>query len=254
MKIANLTLPLFGVAAHWPRVLRWLETTGSDIDIVTLQKIGPRKDFPGKALCDLGYRTRCLPKQTPSDLGVAILSRKKQREVCVSVLPGTEESRFLTVEIDGLRVSSVYAPFGNPRKWGKQAIDRRVAWLRCLREHVRREGYAGRDSVLCGDFNVKLDERLGTTGDYTRREQCALDALIKLGLVDLYRQAHPDPTKKPGFTFGFSDTKPKGNSRLHLALSSENVAQRLRSICVRVTQRPRKEAAPLVVDLDHLSD
>ena len=249
MKIANLTFSLHGIAPHWAQFRKWLETRGPDIDIVTLQKIGPRKDFPREALRDLGYESSCLPKCSRSDLGVAILSRKNQGKVPAPVLPGVEEeSRFLTVDIDGLWVSSVYAPYGNPQKWGKAAIDRRVTWLERLRNHVHRENYASRDSVLCGDFNVKLDEKLGTKGNYTRREQCALDKLCELGFHDLYRVQHP---RSRGFTFGFTADKPdEGNSRLHLALGSESVAKRLRSVCVDVKHKHRDEAAPLIVELE----
>ena len=104
------------------------------------------------------------------------------------VLPGADRdgARLLTVEIAGLLVSSVYAPYGNPNKWEKElgnrrlaherAIDVRVAWLRRLREHLHEKGYAGRDSLLCGDFNVKTKSDGAPKGSaYSEREQDELE-------------------------------------------------------------------------------
>ena len=63
------------------------------------------------------------------------------------------ESRFLTVRIGKLWVSSVYAPFSPV----SPTNEHRVAWLNRLRDHIRDRGYSSRDSLLCGDFNVMAD-------------------------------------------------------------------------------------------------
>ena len=69
--------------------------------------------------------------------------------------------------------------------------------------------------------------------------------LYELGFSDLYRRAHPDG--KDGFNFGFQWLE-EGTSRLHLALGSESVADRLRDAWVDLDYRT--EAAPVIVDLD----
>ena len=156
----------------------------------------------------------------------------------------------MTVSIGDLWVSSVYVPFdehGLKRK--ESAIERRVAWLNRLRDHVYNEGYHGRDSVLCGDFNVKFKaDSPRRTGFYSQLEQDALEELLNPGFVDLYRFLHSDPDEERGYTFGFHKNR-KGTSRLHLALASRSLAPRLRDAWVDVDSRPRKEAAPLIVDL-----
>ena len=83
--------------------------------------------------------------------------------------------------------------YGSNRK-PDDAIARRVAWLNRLRDHIGSADYASRDSLLCGDFNVTVR----TDGPprqprYSVREQDALDRLLGLGFVDLYRAAHPAP-------------------------------------------------------------
>ena len=233
-------------------------------DIVTLQKIGKEEDFGSDALRRIGYRSAFLGKKSNSDLGVAVLSRcdLPEPEVRVRRLPGAaaEESRFLTVKIGDLRVSSVYAPYGPPphaddsRPKSQQAIGHRVKWLNRLRDHRRSCASASRHTLLCGDFNVKVkaDGPLKKTGYYSAQEQDAFEELLGIGFVDLYRKAHPCWKKMPGFTRGYKKTFPQGTSRLHLVLGSAGLAPRLRSACVDVesSPRPRKDSPPLVVDID----
>ena len=198
-----------------------------------------------------GYRASVLGKAHRWDYGVAILSRTGLPEPneIFRGLPGAESegARLLTVEIDGLWLSSIYAPYS--ARDNVPAIERRVAWLQCLREHIKSEGYGSRDSLLCGDFNVKADVDLGLKGNYTKHEQRELDRLRELGFADLYRKAHPGG--KAGHTFGFH-RKPEGTSRLHLILGSQSVAERLRNACVDKL-RIREEARPLIVELDGIS-
>ena len=75
----------------------------------------------------------------------------------------------------------------------KQAIARRVEWLNRVRSHVEDNGYDRWDSVLCGDFNVKVKSDGPPTGDsYSERDQDALEELLSGGYCDLYRVAHPN--------------------------------------------------------------
>ena len=240
MKIANVAL--ISMNTNRRKFICWLRKGCPDI--ITLQKIGQNAHFPTTALCKAGYTSKFLGSRSRSDLGVAILSHSRlpMPEVHFSHLPGAEqvESRFLTVNIGGRWVSSIYAPCGPP-------IARTVDWLHRLRDHVYKEGYYRRDSLLCGDFNVTAD---GPPMNGQGRK--ALDELLRLGFVDLYRKAHPHPNENPGHTRGYSEQFPIGLCRLYLILASTSLAQRLRSACVDVKSRrwPRKDAPPLVVELD----
>ena len=232
-----------------PAILRWLAERRPDI--VALQKISaPEAAFPTRVLEGVGYYSAAFGPTCRTDYGVAVLSRRElpKPEVRFRGLPCPEANgaRLLTVDVGEVRFSSIYAPFGNPRKYGnEQAIERRVAWLRCLRTHVREQGYAERQSLLCGDFNVIPDDAPTRGGAYSEREQHELARLCELGFVDLYRRAHPG--KKAGFNFGFRFAE-EGTSRLHLVLGSARLANCLRDAWVDLDYRT--EAAPVVVDLD----
>jgi len=239
MRIANVAL--HSMKKDGARVLDWLRDRRPDI--VTLQKVGSDDHFPTKDLREIGYESRFLGRRSPSDLGVAVLSHRNlpHPDVSVCQLPGAkqEESRFLTVNIGGLWVSAIYAPYGPT-----------VEWLNRLRDHVYSERYERRNSVICGDFNVKFraDGPRGT--GYSQAEEDALAELMSLGFVDLYRAAHPDPKHAPGRTRGYSENFPEGTSRLHLILASESLARCLQDARLDVRSRPRRDAPPLVVDLD----
>ena len=127
MRIANVAVggtKKYG--PYGPRLLDWLRDSRPAPDIVTLQKIGPSKNFPTEALDDLGYDSRIVSGRRHY-LGVAVLSRRRrglsQPKALCCELPGGEqrESRFLTVEVDGLWVSSIYGPYGGGEQAGNRS-------------------------------------------------------------------------------------------------------------------------------------
>ena len=258
MNIANVALD--GSKDYGPKLCAWLRSRRPDI--VTLQKIGSH--FPTiEELRDIDYESKCIDSPDPY-LGVAVLTHRKlwkKPQVCVRDLPSAEDdsrfltARFLTVTIGDLWVTSVYAPYG-PKRWGKRAIARRVAWLNRLRKHVRHKGYAQRKSLLCGDFNVKVKSDGPPKGNlYSEEEQAALEELLRCGFVDVYRDVHRDPRKK-GCTRGYSKTYPEGESRLHLILASKRMMRHQRSARVDDDSGPcwpRDDAPPLLVKFDDFS-
>ena len=144
--------------------------------------------FPTReTLREIGYESKVLPSPHWY-LGVAILSHRElpeKPEVRICQLAGAEQDgpRFMTVDLGGLWVSSVYAPYG-PKSLGKRgAIERRVAWLYRLRDHVCHEGCDR--WLLSGDFNVKVKADGAPKPEreiYSEKEQDALEELLRFGL------------------------------------------------------------------------
>ena len=262
--IANLSV---NGKTRWPAVCAWLRSTRPDI--VTLQKIGRNEHFPAPDLCDIGYVIETLPWRSQSDRGVAVLTLcdLRKQEVCAPQLSRVEPdaSRFLSVRVDDLWVSSVYAPFGPPPGDSrdseppyKRAIARRVAWLNALRDHVRKEGYGCGDALLCGDFNVKVaaDGPIEMSDRfYSSREQDVLEEILDLGFVDAYRTLYPDRRKHPGRTFGYGHhRRPGGTSRLHLILASKRLEKGLQDAWVEPNAIPGKPSVPLLVALNRVRE
>ena len=250
MKIANVNAG--NPKLDWSRLCDWLKRHRPDQrpDIVTLQKIGPSEPRHEEELRKVCYEGWYLDHKK-NYLGVAILAHRdflsrhglSPPKVLDCELPGDDrnESRFLTVSIGDLLVSSIYAPYC---KLNGPTID----WLNCLRTHVCKEGFAQRKSLLCGDFNVqKIDDKS------KRKLKQALGEIKELGFCDLYRKAHPCVTENPGWTRGYSEEDcTRGSNRLHLILASKTLTPRLQSACVEVESKPwpLKDAPALIVELD----
>ena len=243
MIIANVALR--GMNNYGPKLCGWLKERSPDI--VTIQKIGLDKDFckHKEELWKIGYNSKFRGDRAGNyPLGVAVLTCRKLPEP--EEIPGElpcngGRSRFLAVRIGNLSVCAIYVP-PDSNKDGPT-----VDWLNCLREHICKEGYAQRKSLLCGDFNVP------EVGASNGKPRWALDGLLRRKFDDLFRKAHPCVTDNPGWTWGYREGDcTKGTSRLHLILASKCLAQDCRSVRLDDNQDlwPRPDAPPLIADLD----
>ena len=215
-----------GAGARKKYLLRWLEERKPDV--VALQKIGAKAEFPTKELKSTGYSAH--PLYAKYGLGVAVLSKNKHIAAPNQAALGP---RLLTVEVDGLEVSSIY--LGGP----------------CRSEQ----------RVLCGDFNVVAED--GVTADWppprnstsacSAAVQKAFSEVLKTGFVDLYRWR----PSNCGYRFIFDGEEGRFKvSRLEFILGTRCLLERVREVWVDIAHRiPIKdnfpwERAPIVADLD----
>ena len=238
-------------------------------DVVALQKtIAAPVQFPERALRQAGYESvfHVRAGEPQNGWGVAVLSRNTLPEpkILQMGLPCQEDrgARFLTVGLGRLEFSSVYALYGNPRRYGFDgARERKIAWLKQLRKHVRQRSGRSRYCVLAGDFNVVSDgEPLPGVLNHTQGERDALASLLGLGFADLYRRCHPD--MQTGGNYGFNIHKPV-TSRLHRILGTQAVAEQLREAWVDLEYRKEvkglegylwAQSAPVIVDFSRRLD
>ncbi len=223
MKIASWNINGVRALRRQGALLRWLHEQKPDV--VALQKIQvPEEDFPTHLFARLGYdvTAHCGNK----DYGVAVLSRKKHQILCKG-LPGQEQlgARLLTVEVDGLEFSSVYAPFGS-----NKGIQPKLKWFESLTEHFRATRSTSNHRVLCGDFNVVAEYRVGSSEspknspNYRDDVRERFEAFLKAGgLFDLYT------CRAPKWKDPFMFEGPQGRlkfSRLEYVLGTQTVVDR----------------------------
>ncbi|MGE0707427.1 MAG: exodeoxyribonuclease III [Planctomycetota bacterium] len=143
--------------ARLPRVLAWLERHGPDVLALQETKCAD-EDFPRAELEGAGYQVAFAGE--PRGLnGVALLTRRPLTDVR-AVLPGREDDdqrRFLSGEVDGVRVIDVYVP--NGQAIGSDAFFFKLDWLSRLSAHLREEHDPAQPLVLLGDFNITPDDR-----------------------------------------------------------------------------------------------
>lgn len=263
MRIA--TWCIGGINSKLRYIRHWLDDRKPDV--VALQKtFAPTDRFPEDALRRAGYESvvHVRDGEFQNGWGVAVLVRETlpTPKVLQVGLPGQTDqgARFVTVAAGDLEFSSVYAVYGNPavNKF-EGALERKIEWMKQLREHVGERSRLSGGCVLAGDFNVVSDgPALPRTLNHTSRERDALDAVLGLGLFDLYdlhRHRHPDIGT--GFNYGFNPRQ-AATSRLHRILGTKVVKDQLRDAWVDLEYRKAvkglpgcawPQSAPVIVDL-----
>jgi len=195
MKIA--TYNVNGVNGRLPVLLRWLSETKPDV--VCLQELkAPQEKFPEQAIADAGYQAIWHGQKSWN--GVAILSRMGKPEELRRVLPGDPEdshSRYIEAVVDGIVISCLYLPNGNPAPGEK--FDYKLRWFDRLTVHAASLLASGKPVVLTGDYNVMptdLDvykpEKWVDDALFRPEVRAAFAKLVAQGWTDAVRHLHPD--------------------------------------------------------------
>ena len=213
-----------------------------DIDVVCLQETKIEdQGFPEDEFGDAEYDVEYFGQRSYN--GVAIATREVATDVLKN-LPSDEpdaQRRLLACTTEGVRVINVYCP--NGQSLDADAFRFKLDWYRRLREHL--ETLDPRQPlVLCGDFNICLEDRdafytdgLGERLFTTTAERDAVRALLDWGLVDAYRTVKPD-----GDDFTWWDYRNAGfvrneGLRIDLFLVTAPVAERLEDVVVHRAER-----------------
>ncbi|AKG46175.1 exodeoxyribonuclease III [Streptomyces xiamenensis] len=258
MRIA--TWNINSITARLPRLLAWLESSGTDV--LCLQELKCAAEaFPTEQLRALGYEAAVHADGRWN--GVAVVSRIGISEP-VTGLPGgpdydgLNEPRAVSATCAGVRVWSVYVP--NGREVGHPHYDYKLRWLAALREAVRADAAAGRPFAVLGDFNIApADEDVWDISAFegathvTAAEREALASLRGTGLSDV----RPRPLKYD-HPFTYWDYRQLGfpknrGMRIDLVLGNAAFAGGVKDAYVDREERKGKGAsdhAPVVVDLE----
>lgn len=257
MRIA--TWNVNGLRARLDFVRIWLEARQPDVVGLQELKVG-EDEFPALAFRDLGFDVVVHGQRAWN--GVAILTRHRAEPAGFG-LPGQEAfgARLVGARIAGLHFTTVYCP--NGKDVGHEDYPNKLSWYDDLAKFWSSRVPPGDAAVLCGDFNVvpaPIDSWRGAAGDgaifHTPQERSRFGALLDLGLVDLYREKHPD-------TRAFSWWDYRGGSfhrgqglRIDFLLGTKPIRERLVQVEIDRDFRKKKEGltasdhAPVIADLD----
>ena len=170
MKIA--TFNINNVNKRLANLLGWLR--GAKPDVVCLQELkASDREFPRAAIEKAGYGA--VWRGQKSWNGVAILARGSEPIVTRTDLPGDPDdtqARYIEAAVNGVLITSLYAPNGNPQPGPKFTY--KLAWMDRLAAHAAELFAAGVPVVLAGDFNVVPTER-----DIYPTKSYAKDALVQ---------------------------------------------------------------------------
>ena len=172
-------------------------------DIVLLQEIKSTfENFPFFEINAAGYQVKIVGQKAYN--GVAVLAKSN---ICVrrESLPDFElpEARYLEVETNGLIISSVYMPNGNPV--GSLNYEKKLAFMDAFYRHTLNLKFESDQIIFGGDFNVIATNNDVYNPSFFERDalfqpevQQKLKALEHIGFFDAYRALHP---KDSGYTY-----------------------------------------------------
>lgn len=195
MKIA--TFNVNNVNKRLSNLLDWLRVAKPDV--VCLQELkAADSEFPKEAIENAGYGAAWRGQKTWN--GVAILARDSEPIVTRTDLPGDPadaQSRYIEAAVNGVIVTSLYAPNGNPQPGPKFVY--KLAWLQRLAAHAAELYAAGVPVVLAGDYNVvPTDRDIYPTKSWAKdalvqpESRAAFRRILAQGWVDAIRSKHPE--------------------------------------------------------------
>ncbi|MEM1033921.1 MAG: exodeoxyribonuclease III [Myxococcota bacterium] len=238
------TFNVNSVKARLAFVMHWLEARAPDIACLQELKLDDDK-FPFDDFERAGYHAAVHGQ--PQWNGVAVLSRKPLTVVHRG-LPGAEDqgARLITVDVDGLEVTSVYVP--NGKTVSHEDYGRKLVFLERLSDYLAERMAAGSPMVVGGDFNLghrDLDshdpQRLAGHIFHTEAERRALDVLLGHGLHDLYRETEPEGTMFSWWDYRAGAFHKGHGLRIDLLLGDASVRARTEGVHIDRDYRKKKD-------------
>jgi exodeoxyribonuclease-3 len=150
LKVA--TFNINNINKRLDNLLRWLAQ--AEPDVVSLQELkAAQGEFPAAALRAAGYEAIWQGERSWN--GVAILARNQTPVLTRASLPGNpddHQARYLEAAVNGVLITSLYLPNGNPHPGPK--FNYKLAWFERLLTHAAGLISAGVPVILAGDYNV----------------------------------------------------------------------------------------------------
>jgi exodeoxyribonuclease-3 len=212
-----------------PHVLEWAKS--AEPDILALQEIKLVTEvFPLDAFAEAGYHAVASGQKTYN--GVATVSHAGLADP-VTDIPGLEdrERRVLATTIDDVRVVNLYVP--NGQSVGSLKYEYKLAWLAAVRDYLAAEMSVHENLAVLGDFNIApadLDVydpvAWGEGIHCSPAERAALGDMLKLGLVDVFRQFEQPEKSFSWWDYRAGKFRRNAGLRIDLILASPALAAR----------------------------
>jgi len=237
-------------------VLEWLGSAAPDV--LVLQEIKQVTDaFDTEAFAASGYQSLASGQKTYN--GVAVACRESPTDP-VTDFPGFDDPqrRILATTIGGVRVINLYVPNGQSVDSDKYVY--KLGWLSALRDFLQAELGTHEHLVVLGDFNIAPDDRdvhdPEKWGDgilCSPAERGALEEIMNLGLVDVFRQFEQEEKKFSWWDYRAAGFRRNAGLRIDLILASTALAKKCTACYIdrepRTWERP-SDHTPVVAEFD----
>jgi exodeoxyribonuclease III len=255
MRIA--TWNINNIAKRLPHLLSWLDVTKPDA--VALQELKVTDEqFPRSEIEQAGYGCLCVGQRSWN--GVALLSRDSEPVEIRRALPGDatdSQARYLEAAINGIVVSSLYLPNGNP--FPGPNFDYKLAWFERLNVHAAELMQSRHPVVLAGDYNVvPTDDDIYSPKTWLDNAllqpepRAAFERLLEQGWTDAIRHHYPTERVYTFWDYRRNRWGRDAGLRIDHLLLSESLKSRLANAGVDRSMRGLEDAsdhAPAWVEL-----
>jgi exodeoxyribonuclease-3 len=204
-----------------------------DPDIMCLQETKAQDDQVRETLFGIDYHVFSNSAAKKGYSGTAILSKIEPIRVVndMGIEEHDQEGRVIAAEFNDFWLVTVYTPNS---KNELLRLDYRVQWDQDFKNYLS-ELQKKKPVIVCGDLNVahkpldiKNDKsNYDKSPGYTQKEIDGMDALINAGLVDSFRQFHPDEEKFSWWSFRANARARNIGWRIDYFLVSQSLASNL---------------------------
>jgi len=254
-----ITLNLNGIrSAQRKGLFAWL--AGQDADFVCLQELKAlAADMTPDMLTPPGYQGYFHYAEKKGYSGVGIYTRRTPKRIVEGLgVPAIDaEGRYLELVYDHFSVISLYLPSGSS---GEHRQAAKFDFMEHFIGHLEKLRRAGREVVLCGDWNIAHREidlknwkgNLKNSGFLPEERAWLTRAFDELGWVDVYRQLHPETTGE-AYTWWSNRGQAWAKNvgwRIDYQIATPELAGKARHAVVYKEER-FSDHAPLTVDYDY---
>ncbi len=256
--------------ARLGKVMWWLERARPDVLLMQETKLADA-DAPAAAFAGAGYElahhgegrwngvaiaSRCGIAEVVTNFGRPL--RRAQTQDKGDDEPDAE-ARMIAATCGGVRVICVYVP--NGRSLDSPFYRAKLAWFDVLVAWIAETAKPSALLVLGGDLNVAPADIdvwdpqafVGST-HVSPPEREAVARLCRWGLIDVYRQHHPEPGRYTWWDYRAGSFHKNMGMRIDHLLVTRPVAER--TVWAEIDREARKgkplpsDHTPLVIDLD----
>lgn len=251
MKIA--TWNVNSIRTRLTHVTQWLQE--NPIELLCVQETKVVDDqFPHEAFAEIGYQTYVYGQKSYN--GVALISRCPLEAVSLgfgAVLSADQvgdlddQKRVISGVIDGVRVVNLYVPNGSAIDSDKYVY--KLRWLKVLRDYLETLLQQSPNLLVCGDFNIALEDidihdpkNRAKQVMATDAERDALRHVLEIGLSDVFRKFTPDGGQFSWWDYRTGAFRRNAGWRIDHHYVTQELYDRARSCTIDV--EPRKLTQP----------
>ncbi len=236
------------------------------MDLLCLQEtkvIDP--DFPRAAIEALNYQVYIFGQKSYN--GVALLSRSPLDPVMLgfAAVLGEEataldeQKRVISGRLGDLCVVNLYVPNGS--EIGSEKYLHKLRWLATLRDYLKALLPQQPHLLVCGDFNVALEDRDIHNPKGREKHIMSSDAerealqhsVLDLGLIDIFRQFNSEPGQFSWWDYRTAAFSRNSGWRIDHHYLSPALSQTAQSCIIDKTPRAWEKPSdhtPVIVELD----